>query len=176
MGFNCEDFFFTVAHAPGPGLSFPENDIRVTSPVAGGRLHAGPGDPDHFFDRRGVRHKITIVRTEKLSWLVKNEFFSGESGLPVFNSRNSVCGVVYGNRLDPAPMGLVSRLDKLETSGGVLLFPRGTFVRPQDMASGTRQDALSATGGNRNPKASPSPATNPVIVAPRIEIVPQIRK
>lgn len=177
MGFNASGYFFTAGHAPGTGLTVSDLDVRITVrkryPF---ELSVGPGKPHHFFDRRGIKHRITTRRTEDLMYLVDFEFFSGESGLPVFSSRGFVCGVVSGNRVQPSRFGLVSRLDKLESSGGVILFPRGTFSVPSDEASDLSDVDAEEDGVSAIQEGTKDLDANAVQESPRIYVFPHIRK
>lgn len=177
MGFNASGHFFTVAHAPGSGISVTDLDIRITTlkrhPF---QLRVGRGKPHHFFDRRGIKHRLTTQRTEDLRFLVDAEFFPGESGLPVFTRRGFVCGVVSGNLVQPSRFGLVSRIDKLESSAGVLLFPPGTFDDPSDEASDQSHAASESDDESAIQESTKDPDAKAIQESPRIYVFPHIRR
>ena len=120
MGFNTGSGFVTVSHFQfSSGFSNPEIDIKIDSIRAGNQFEIGRGVPSYFFDRRGTRHDLRVVRSNVAEWQTDVLFFSGESGLPVFNRKGRVVGVVKGNELEPLRTGLVARLDALRIPNSV---------------------------------------------------------
>lgn len=111
-GFRTRAGIITVAHLEGVGGVWVNRDFdcRMIKNNSG-RLHdVGVGEPHFFRCRRGRRHALTIVSTEKTEWIVTAEFFPGESGLPVFNRKCQVVGLVLGNRVGAVYRGRVARL------------------------------------------------------------------
>lgn len=131
MGFNTGSGFVTVAHFPfSSGFANSDIDIKIDSIRAGNQFEVGKGRPSYFFDRRGTRHQLLVVRSNRREWQTDLLFFSGESGLPVFNQRGRVVGVVKGNELEPLRSGLVARLDAVRIPNSVLgrlALPRAKF-------------------------------------------------
>ena len=127
MGFNTGSGFITVSHFPfSSGFSNADIDIKIDSVRVGKQFEIGNGLPAYFFDRRGTRHDIRVVRSNRAEFQTNVLFFSGESGLPVFNRRGRVVGVVKGNELAPLRTGLVARLDALKIPNSV----RGRLALP----------------------------------------------
>lgn len=131
MGFNTGSGFVTVAHFPfSSGFANSYIDIKFDSIRAGNQFEIGRGRPSYFFDRRGTRHQLLVVRSNRREWQTDLLFFNGESGLPVFNRRGRVVGVVKGNELEPLRSGLVARLDAVRIPNSVLdklALPRAKF-------------------------------------------------
>ena len=131
MGFNTDSGFLTVAHySYSSGFADYDLDIKIDSIRAGKRFRIGYGVPAYFFDRRGTRHELSVLRRNVKEWQTDVLFFSGESGLPVFNQRGLVVGVVKGNELAPLRSGLVARLGSLRIPRSVrekLALPQARF-------------------------------------------------
>lgn len=111
-GFRTRVGLITVAHLRGVGGRWAneEYDCRMIENDSG-RLHElGEGEPKFFRCRRGRKHSLTVVRTEKTQWVVNLEFYPGESGLPVFNEKWQVVGFVRGNYVGNVYRGRVGRL------------------------------------------------------------------
>lgn len=111
-GFRTKAGLITVAHLEGVGGVWVnrEFDCRLIKNNSG-RLHeVGEGVPSYFLCRRGRRHSLTIVRTERTQWVCSKEFFPGESGLPVFGTKGQVVGFVLGNYVARPYKGRVSRI------------------------------------------------------------------
>ena len=139
MGFNTDSGFLTVAHySYSAGFADYDIDIKIDSIRAGKRFRVGVGVPAYFFDRRGTRHELSVLRRNAKEWQTDILFFSGESGLPVFNQRGRVVGVVKGNELAPLRSGLVARLGSLKIPRSVrerLSLPQARFrVAPSAQA------------------------------------------
>lgn len=125
MAFYFDGGLATVEHADFLfGVRDTQNDlliVNVKPPLS--RLKLGFGWPHYFCDRRGVRHFMKPKRFGDSFWLVDVEFFSGESGLPVFNRAGHVVGVVSGNELSPDSGGLVSRIGTSSIFAGRVRVP-----------------------------------------------------
>lgn len=111
-GFRTKAGLVTVAHLRGVGGAWAneEYDCRMIKNNSGVLHDVGEGVPKLFRCRRGREHSLTVVRTEKTQWIVTAEFFPGESGLPVFNSKWQVVGYVRGNLVGSVYRGRVGRL------------------------------------------------------------------
>lgn len=129
MGFNTTAGFITVAHFHfSSGFADHDLDLKIDSIREGDRFRIGSGRPAYFVDRRGTRHELNVVRSSRHEWQTDVMFFSGESGLPVFNRKGLVVGVVKGNELEPLQSGLVARLGALRIPSTV----RDRFSLPRE--------------------------------------------
>lgn len=113
-GFNTSVGFITAGHVTAVNGIFHdlEYDFKLSNRIEGAKHRLGTGDPDHFFDRRGHKVKLDLIRKQRDRFVVKQRFFSGESGLPIFNSRGEVVGLVIGFYED-SKNGIISRFETL---------------------------------------------------------------
>ena len=111
-GFRTRVGLITVAHLEGVGGVWINRDFdcRMIKNNSGALHDIGEGGPCFFRCRRGRKHSLTILSTEKTQWIVSSEFYPGESGLPVFNREGQVVGLVLGNRVGNVYRGRVGRL------------------------------------------------------------------
>lgn len=114
-GFRTKAGLVTVAHLEGVGGVWVNRkfDCRLIKNNSGKLHDVGEGIPNYFLCRRGRRHSLTVVRTEKTQWVCDQEFFPGESGLPVFGANGQVVGFVLGNYVGRPYKGRVSQLLKI---------------------------------------------------------------
>ena len=139
-GFNTSLGFITAGHVQMyKGLFHDTNhDFKIGSPIKGGRLRFGTGKPSYFVDRRGFTVSLDCVRTSNDRFVVKQRFFQGESGLPVFNKDGEVVGLVVGYYATTKE-GLVSRFETLRIPAVVIntirsIRPPGRFAsRPMTL-------------------------------------------
>lgn len=112
MAFNTKLGLCTVDHAEWflPSVRFAELDMRLGAKLVDVPVYSfGLGEPKYFIDRRGSRHELTRPTSSRYEYEVAEEFFSGESGLPVFNSEGKVVGLVLGNVIRSEIRGRIAK-------------------------------------------------------------------
>lgn len=114
MAFRTKFGLITVDHFPTTEKLYrcKEYDVAILKVYPGSRFVIARGKPEYFIDRRGTRRNLVILFDEEKEWIVKTEFFPGESGLPVFNSNSQVVGLVLGNRVGRSIIGRVGKLNR----------------------------------------------------------------
>lgn len=111
-------------------VRIPQFDVALIGDTGQPQLRSGWKPPAYFYDRRGHRVVMNVVRREDIQWLVDLEFYPGESGSAVFDSSRSVTGVVLGNRFEGSKTyGRVSILSSALSKASMLPSVRGRLSR-----------------------------------------------
>lgn len=115
---NTELGLITCRHCElqlSESVSFPVLDVQIFKHDRRRFIHAvSDAKPSYFYDRRGTRHVIITNGRTKTYWKTDVVFFSGESGLAVYDTQDRVCGIVLGNvRNGNVWLGRVARFDVL---------------------------------------------------------------
>ena len=130
--FRLGEYQITALHCEpeSPVLTFPQFDVAASRAKPNARsLQLGSGQPKYFLTRRGFRVELKTIKVEQFQTLVDQEFFQGESGSPVFDKDDRVCGVVLGNRIESKTFGRVANLASAFANVGVLPTPLGPTRR-----------------------------------------------
>lgn len=116
-GFRSDIGIITAAHVIGDHASIRYDDIDlavIKTDNKGDKHPLGTGEPNFFYDRRMNTNQVAVIEEEANQWIVNQEFYPGESGLPVFNNTGQVCGVVLGNaKIGGKWLGRVGILQRL---------------------------------------------------------------
>ena len=115
---NTELGLITCRHCElqlSESVSFPGLDVQIFKYDRRRFIHAvSDAKPSYFYDRRETRHVIITNGRTGTYWKTDVVFFSGESGLAVYDNQDRVCGIVLGNvRNGNVWLGRVARFDAL---------------------------------------------------------------
>jgi len=107
----------TVDHAADQSFSerYKKQDVAIRRTRLAGQWYVvGRGKPFQTMTRRGALRRLSLVSESEFRFYVSKEFYSGESGLPVFSKSGHLVGIVVGNSFqDGRWLGIVTKVDFL---------------------------------------------------------------